>query len=737
MIISKINNLSAEPKDFELQSYVNFVRDGATQDTILKIRNTESKEERTKLKASLPSVVFGGVFKNKVQKANLVEKTGLIGLDIDGLDVSELNTIRKTLENDPYSIVVNVSAGGRGFCVVMKYKVTNDFTQTFAAIEKYYLEEYGIILDAACKNINRLRFISYDPDVYYSTKSRIWTQVFKEENVKKHDRIIFVKSDFDEVVKEIQTKGIDLSDDDYSKYRALGFAISDAFQESGRDYFHIICQAGTKYKQSATDKHYTNFCKANGHGITLSTFYHFCKEKGISTYSEKTKTIIKRATTLKRSGITNEGVIDNLLKFEDIEEIESKDIVEQIFNSNHNFLKAIQNDEDKNDMAIISEFIQHEFDLRQNEITRKLELGKKVITDRILNSCYVHTKIALGDVNVFRGDFDSIIYSDNTPIYNPIEVFIEENKDIEIEGDLIRELSNSIVARTDTEYKNNYLFIKKWFVGMIGTALKESVSPLSLVLTGGQGTGKTEWFRRLLPAALKSLYAESKLDAGKDDEILMTQKILIVDDEFGGKSKQEEKRFKEITSKQIFNLREPYGRVNVDLQRLATLGGSTNDTGILNDPTGNRRLLPIFVQAIDHGFYNEIDKDKLFIQGYRLLKEGFNYNLTREEVELLNNNTDEFEQVDSLEELFLQYFTTNPEYGYIEYLTNTEILSRVQNISNMKIGSGKRLGQILKKLGVELIKKKINGTSKRVYKVYCINNKNTNTNPFEHKEPIF
>ena len=127
----------------------------------------------------------------------------------------------------------------------------------------------------------------------------------------------------------------------------------------------------------------------------------------------------------------------------------------------------------------------------------------------------------------------------------------------------------------------------------------------------------------------------------------------------------------------------------------------------------------------------------MFIQGYRLLKEGFNYNLTREEVQLLNNNTDEFEQVDSLEELFLQYFTTNPEYGYIEYLTNTEILSRVQNISNMKIGSGKRLGQILKKLGVELIKKKINGTSKRVYKVYCINNRNTNTNTFEHKEPIF
>ena len=101
----------------------------------------------------------------------------------------------------------------------------------------------------------------------------------------------------------------------------------------------------------------------------------------------------------------------------------------------------------------------------------------------------------------------------------------------------------------------------------------------------------------------------------------------------------------------------------------------------------------------------------------------------------MNDNTDEFEQVDSLEELFLLYFTTNSEYGVAEFLTNTEILSRIQNISNMKIGSGKRLSQILKKLGFEQVRKRINGTIKRVYEVYSLKNKPVN--PFEHKEPMF
>ena len=736
MIISKINNLNAEPKDIELDQYVTYVQTGATQDAILEIRNTVDEEKRKKLKASLPSVVFGGIFKDRVRKANLVEKTGLIGLDIDGLDVSELNTIRALLEKDPYSIIVNISAGGKGFCVVMKYKVTNDFTETFAAIEKYYLEQYGIVLDSACKNINRLRFISYDPDIYYSPKARTWTQTFKEASVKKHEKIIMVQSDFDAIIKQIQTSNVDLCDEDYAKYRAIGFAISEQFGEQGRDYFHIVCQNGAKYKQRDADKHYTNFCKATGHGITIATFYHYCKEKGIDTYSEETKKIIKRATTLKRSGVIKEGVISHLQEFDDVDKKKSEPIVEQIFNSNHNFLKAIQKDEDKNDMAIIAEYIQDEFDLRQNEITRKLELNKIVITDRLLNSCYVHTKIAMGDISVFRGDFDSIIYSDNTPLYNPILDFIEENKDIDLgDADYIRELSNSIIARDQEESERNYLFIKKWFVGMIATALKQGVSPLLLVLCGGQGTGKTEFFRRLLPKDLNSLYAESKLDAGKDDEILMTQKILIVDDEFGGKTKQEEKRFKEITSKQIFNLREPYGRVNVDLHRLATLGGTTNDTGILNDPTGNRRLIPVFVQSIDHAQYNAIDKDRLFLYAYKLLQDGFDYGLSRDEVQILNQNTGEFEQVDSLEELFLQYFTLDPEYGLTEYLTNTEILSRIQNLSNMKIGSGKRLAQILKKLEFEQKRKKINGTTKRVYEVYSIKPKLEN--PYPHQEPEF
>ena len=48
----------------------------------------------------------------------------------------------------------------------------------------------------------------------------------------------------------------------------------------------------------------------------------------------------------------------------------------------------------------------------------------------------------------------------------------------------------------------------------------------------------------------------------------MTKKLIIMDDEWGGMSTKEEKFFRALMSKQMFSIREPYGRVSADLTRL-------------------------------------------------------------------------------------------------------------------------------------------------------------------------
>lgn len=235
------------------------------------------------------------------------------------------------------------------------------------------------------------------------------------------------------------------------------------------------------------------------------------------------------------------------------------------------------------------------------------------------------------------------------------------------------------------------------------------------MLTGKQGTQKTNFFRNLLPKELSSYYAESKLDAGKDDEILMTQKLLIVDDEFGGKSKQEAKKLKDLSSKQYFSIRRPYGRFPEDIQRIAVLGGTSNDDEVLNDPTGNRRIIPLKVDNIDFDKYAKVDKKKLFIELYNEWsenKEG--WMLTPNEVEWLNKSTLKHEQETEEYQLIQKHYELDNSYSFI--ITSTDVKVSLEEKTRQKLSLYK-IGQNMKKAGYTKKSKKINGKFMQIWNV--------------------
>jgi predicted P-loop ATPase len=358
----------------------------------------------------------------------------------------------------------------------------------------------------------------------------------------------------------------------------------------------------------------------------------------------------------------------------------------------------------------IKEFLTANYRLAFNEITRNLEVDGRAVDDMIVNSIFIACKAQHN-----RATYElvrCILYSDFVKKYDPLKSFIESNKHIRTDGKNMDRLIVSI--KTDTP--NHDLFVRKWLCSIMAT-IHGKHSPLMLVLCGGQNSGKTEWFRRLLPDQLKHFYAESKLDEGKDADILMTRKLIVMDDEMGGKSKSEQKRLKEMTSKQVFSIREPYGRVSVDLRRLAMLCGTTNDHQILSDPTGNRRILPINVLSIDHRLYNSIDKNSLFIEIYRLWQSKFDPDLSSEEIKILNDSTGDFKAISHEEDLILKYFaiSDDEESPQVVWLTCTDIVDKLNRWSTIKINTVK-VGQLLKALGFKQVKGR-----KRLYPVIELN----------------
>lgn len=378
--------------------------------------------------------------------------------------------------------------------------------------------------------------------------------------------------------------------------------------------------------------------------------------------------------------------------------------------------------------AICYNFLKDNYKLKYNVITGSIEdhgikynKSPKIIQDRELNTMY----IKLSNYNTSRDKISkdylcTFIFSEFTEMYNPFMDFFDKNKNTPRSEDLISKLSASI--NTDTINAEKY--IKHWGCGMVAS-IYGSQSPLTLVLAGEKlNTGKTEWFRRLLPDELKPYYAESTLDGGKDDDILMCKKLIIMDDEFGGKSKKDQRHFKGLTSRQNMSIRVPYGKTTTEMRRICSLCGTSNELELLNDPYGNRRILPINVLSIDHELYNSIDKTKLLLAFYDLYKTGFHWKFKQEDINDLNKSSNNFHATNPEAELISEYFELPESVNHGEYMTNTAIKDFIEMRTKQRIFNHTKLGLELKKLGFVQERKMINKSEQRVY---LVKKKNDNT----------
>lgn len=695
-IFSSIGNTKSGSQ-IPLDIFLENIRSGYWQDLVLPIRAIVDKKERDTAKKRVPYATISGTFTERTDAA-LEHHSGFVGIDIDDLDDPEAT--KEQIISDQYVAAAFRSISGRGLCLLFKI-VPDKHREAFQGISEYLFKNYQLICDPTSINVSRARFVSYDPHLYINEAALKFTMYPKDKPPKKVEKVIFSKDDFGEILKQIQERKINITQDRYQVWLAIAFAISHKFGEAGRQDFHLVSSYSAKYDPRVTDRQY-DAClrhKSNGREAHIETFYHYCKEAGVNLYTERTKLIAYTTINNKKAGLDIAGVKKTLADFEGI--TDADDIIEQVFNSN------IELNEDTL-LDQLELWIRQNYSLRRNEITRYIEHNGTPLQQKDFNSIYVKAKKVFEKLNFEL--LDRLINSDFVPTYNPLREFFLNNEEPEFTGytPLIDKVLGAIET-TDREYLLH--FGRKWFVGAVSAAFGEH-SSLMLVLSGErQNTGKTEWFRRLLPPELKQYYAESKLDAGKDDEILMTQKWIIVDDEMGGKSKKETKRLKELTSKQTFSLREPYGRNNVDLCRLAVLGGTTNDNELLSDPTGNRRIIPILVTAIQHQQYNDVDKAAMWLEAYSMWRNGWQWRMTKEDIEYLAKDTHYFEVSNSEAELIQKHFKKGEEA-----FTATDIKIVLENASNQKL-SLDRIGKELKRMGFEQKIVKLDGATKRVYLV--------------------
>ncbi len=661
----------------------------------MQVRATPDKEERDKKKKSAPLVTVSGSFSARKDDA-IRAHSGFIAIDIDNIDNPE--DTKKLVQGDSYVYAAFTSISGHGLCLIMKIDGTRHL-DAFNGIASYLYHTYQLIVDQSGKNVSRARFISYDPWIHINTKAVMFKKYLAKPKERKLAKVAVVKTDFDAMIAAMDRKGLNLCED-YSEWIQIAYALVSEFGEGGRDYFHTLSSHSSKYNSDDCNAQYTaclkNHSESKGKRSTIATIYYHAKQNGIQAYSEQTKEILRAASSQRAAGLSPEAIVKSL-EVAGISAEESTKVVNEIVAKDIKF-------KSENVSADIAAFIRT-FDLRKNVVTRKIELNGRAIDDSDINSIFLDCKAVFKEST--KDLVTSIIFSNRIETYNPLHEFFEDELHTEDECPNLTHLLNSVITDTPNADK----WICKWLVSVVASAYGNH-SPLVLIFSGEkQGTGKTHWFRYLLPKQLRYLFAESKMDAGKDDEILMCLKLIILDDEYGGKSKKEEKRLKELTSKEFINVREPYGRVSLDLRRLAVFCGTSNETQILNDPTGNRRQIPIHILGIDQAEYNKCDKVALWRELYAMYRSGWDYTVLRQDIEELNESTSAFKHSTPEEDLIYKKLSPGSTSNYGEWMSLTDIQQFLMLETKFNYLNTQRIGSLLSALGYQK-DRKTKGNSK-------------------------
>lgn len=131
-------------------------------------------EEANELKQNLHAVTFCATFEGRRLSSLYTKYNSLLVIDIDKLSSEEVWRVKDCLESAPFVACYWMSPSGNGWkgLVVLDYQnkpkgmdVVDMHHWAFLKLEEYFKAVYSIILDSSGKDITRLCFMSWCPEL--------------------------------------------------------------------------------------------------------------------------------------------------------------------------------------------------------------------------------------------------------------------------------------------------------------------------------------------------------------------------------------------------------------------------------------------------------------------------------------------------------------------------------------------------------------------------------------------
>lgn len=284
-----------EPKTLNLKGLLFGNNSKRNNELVEKIRKASDKKESQELKQGLLNFAINCRFKGRRGANNVSEKTGLIYIDIDFKDntdiIDDIPNILKSIQN---IVFYKKSCSGKGYQAIIPYFKSLDFTKVWYSIEADF-KELGIVIDSATKDISRVTFYSYDPDYYYNPNAELYIKTLdktKEEKIKiksvsncKQNRFNknLTNSEYiKKLIAYLDANNLSLDNDDYSAWEKICLAIISEFGESGIDIFKRLSLNSDKYDEDDTEKFYTEHLSrySESNRVDFGTIKYYAKQIG-------------------------------------------------------------------------------------------------------------------------------------------------------------------------------------------------------------------------------------------------------------------------------------------------------------------------------------------------------------------------------------------------------------------------------------------------------------------------
>lgn len=165
------------PQTVTLEDLRMLVSEGEFSDLITKLRGEPDEDRQKALKKMLPCVAISGEFSGGHHSEHFIQHSGLICIDFDADKNPNMagcaDEWRDKLVTDEFVRMAFVSARGNGVAAVCRIE-TERHSEAFDALQAYFKSRHGLIIDKSCRDVTRLRFLSWDPDVSENSHARIF-----------------------------------------------------------------------------------------------------------------------------------------------------------------------------------------------------------------------------------------------------------------------------------------------------------------------------------------------------------------------------------------------------------------------------------------------------------------------------------------------------------------------------------------------------------------------------------